>query len=214
MPDNRKCSCEGCTEKPKARFDGLWYCNKHYLRMRANGDLFLHPKPRTTRLVYNGGNQATVITASGKEIIIDSSDIEKVMKHSWCISKTGYTVANVHGHTIKLHRYLLDLEPGKYVVDHIDGDPLNNRRSNLRLCSMRENARNIGLKKTNTSGCAGVRVTGHGRYNARITVDRKEIHIGNFATMEEAVAARKQAEKQYFGEFAPIWARNIGVWQT
>ena len=62
--------------------------------------------------------------------------------------------------------------------------------------------------KNNTSGVAGVSKTSSGRWRARITVNRKEIRIGTYDTIEEAIAARKDAEVRYYGEFAPS-DRNI-----
>ena len=210
--DQRRCGCTGCAGKVESRFNGVWYCNKHYLRMRAHGDLELHPRQRTTRLIDDGGDAVTIMTASGKEILIDRGDIDKAMRYSWCISKTGYPVARINNRVVKMHRYLLGLTSGDKVVDHINGNPLDNRRANLRVCSTLENAWNIGLKKTNTSGCAGIRKTPNNTYNVRITVNRKEIHVGNYKTLDDAVRARKQAEQTYYGEFAPQGMRNT-IWE-
>lgn len=80
---------------------------------------------------------------------------------------------------------------------------MDNRKVNLRLCSPKENSRNLSLAKNNKTGVTGVRKTKYGKWNARITVDRKEIYLGNYDTLEEAAKARKEAEKKYFGEFAP-----------
>lgn len=153
----------------------------------------------------------TITTSAGQEILIEAADREKAMRYTWCVSKTGYAVANIRGKVTKMHRYLLGLGQGdERITDHINGNRLDNRRENLRICNQMQNGKNLGIKKTNTTGCAGIRVTACGRYNARITVNRKEIHIGNFKTFEEAVRARKKAETVYYGEFAPT-GRNIRV---
>lgn len=210
MNGKRACSAPGCTREAASRVNGIWYCNKHYLRMHNNGDLELHPRRRTTKLIHDGGNTATIVTANGELILIDRDDIDKAMRYSWCISKTGYAVANIGGHVTKMHRYLLDLSKGELVVDHINGNPLDNRRCNLRLCEPEENGRNLKKKKSR-SGETGIRKTSHGRWNARIMIGRKEVHLGNYLTKEAAIEARQAAERQYFGEYAPSISRNGGI---
>lgn len=141
--------------------------------------------------------------SKGNEIIIDKEDFDKVSKYTWCISKTGYAVANINGKVTKLHRYILDLKNSNQIVDHINRDKLDNRKNNLRFCSQKENSRNCSLSKNNTSGHVGIDKTKFGKYRARITVNRQEIRLGNYDTIEEAIDKRKQAELLYFGEFAP-----------
>lgn len=164
-------------------------------------------RQRTTKLIIGEGDDAKIITSKGDEIIIDKEDIDKAMKYSWCISKTGYAVANIGGKVIKMHRYLMGLPKGRPIVDHINGNPLDNRRNNLRICSAKENGRNL-KKKPSKSGVTGVRLTAHGMWNARIMYDRQEIYLGNFKTKDEAINAREMAERLYFGEFAPCKCRS------
>ena len=147
ITEQRQCGCVGCKKKVEARYEGVWYCNMHYLRMYTHGDLEYHGKKRTTKLIDNGESYVKVITARGEEILIDRHDADKAMRHSWCISKTGYPVANISGHVVKMHRYLLDIDSRNILIDHINGNPLDNRRKNLRTCNQVENARNHGLNK-------------------------------------------------------------------
>ena len=86
-------------------------------------------------------------------------------------------------------------------MDHINGNNRDNRRVNLRITTPNGNAKNNVSK--NKYGVNGIRKTPHSKYQARITVDYKYIHIGTFETLDEAIFARKQAEKKYFGEYAP-----------
>jgi len=145
-----------------------------------------------------------VITKKGEEILIDIEDFEKVKRYSWCISKTGYPVANINGKVTKLHRYLLGVKNPKIIVDHINRNALDNRKSNLRLCTALENSRNTTVSKNSNTGYLGISLTPQGKYRARIMVNRKEIRLGNYSKIEDAIKARKQAEKKYFKEFAPI----------
>lgn len=144
-----------------------------------------------------------VITKKGEEILIDAEDFEKVRRYSWCISKTGYPVANISGKVTKLHRYLLGLTNPKIIVDHINRNTLDNRKCNLRICTALENARNTTVSKNSSTGYLGISLTAQGKYRARIMVNRKEIRLGNYSRIEDAIKARKQAEKKYFKEFAP-----------
>jgi hypothetical protein len=88
--------------------------------------------------------------------------------------------------------------------DHIDRNPLNNRRSNLRKATMQDNNRNRGIFKNNTSGVMGVDWhKSANKWRVRINVDNNRIELGFFANKKDAIRARLHAEKQYYGEFAP-----------
>lgn len=87
--------------------------------------------------------------------------------------------------------------PPNEVVDHIDLNPFNNRLNNLRLQTTKQNARNRGVNINNVARTAGIK-RHYEKYMARITVDGKTIYLGLFPTLEEAVEARKQAEKEYW----------------
>ncbi len=203
----RECSCCGIRASG-ANYQGKFYCNKHWQRLYYHGTTELQGRKIRSKFEIVGGI-CKIITSGGAEIIVDAEDYEKVKNHSWCLNKLNYPVSRMSNNKlIRLSRFLLDLDNPNLVIDHINGNILDNRRANLRLCTNTQNARNCKLSKNNTSGYPGVRMTSHGRYNARITFNRKGIHIGNYATFEEAVKARKEAEKKYFGEFAPCLCRK------
>ena len=103
-------------------------------------------------------------------------------------------------------------------IDHIDLDRLNNRRSNLRICTHQQNQLNQPLQSNNTSGYAGVvYVKRKGRFSARIKFFQKEIHLGYYSSKIEAAQARNEAIKFLFKEFgilndvpeAPYWIKAI-----
>lgn len=117
------------------------------------------------------------------------------------ISKsTGYAIFNYKGKTYLLHRWIMDAKPGEQVA-HLDGNKLNNKRSNLKICSQSENFRNLNdeLRKDNTSGYRGV--TCYKKYQkwiARIRgFDKKLIHLGYYDTPEEAHVAYQKAAERY-----------------
>lgn len=91
---------------------------------------------------------------------------------------------------------------GKQVVDHINKNGLDNRRCNLRVCTVRQNAQNHKRFATNTSGYTGVNLEGK-KWRARLRGnDSKKIHVGNFNTPEEAAVARDKKALELRGEFA------------
>ena len=149
------------------------------------------------------GDVLKITTAKGQEILADAEEVDKLSRYSWCVSAQGYAVANIRGKVVKINRYILGLDNcnGK-IVDHINRNKLDNRKVNLRFCTQKENARNMTVAKNSKTQVLGVRKTKHGKYNVRIVADRKEHHIGNFETIEDAIVARQKAEIKYHGRFA------------
>jgi len=144
--------------------------------------------------------------------LIDTSDLERVMEfvNTWyaCFVKDtnshyvrGQLTTNKKPSKIYLHRWLMN-PPKNLKVDHINHDTLDNRRSNLRVCTNAENMRNATIRSNNTSGVTGVSwVIPISKWVARIRVNKIDIQIGCFKDFEDAVTARKRAEEQYFGEY-------------
>lgn len=151
-----------------------------------------------------------LILTQGKVGLIDFCDLEATLKHKWSAMTDGfnwYAVSNLprnkklRHRTMKLHRYLMTPEEGMS-VDHLNHNGLDNRRSNLKVCTHAENTANKKLFITNKTGVIGI-CEKH-RYSKR----RKEV-VTNFVaqycknykryskfckTMEEAVQARKEME--------------------
>lgn len=137
--------------------------------------------------------------------IIDLCDIPRVKDVSWTIDPRGYVAGRPSGckSSVTLHRWILtDGDSEVSTIDHADGNKLNNKRRNLRQCSQAENTRNTRLAKNNSSGFKGVSLDVNGKWRARIWKDRKEIRIGTFSNIEDAVAAYDKAALELHGEFA------------
>ena len=137
--------------------------------------------------------------------IIDHESVPIIIKYKWSVSK-GYCVNHLNG--ISLHRYLAldktELEDGSIMVDHIDKNTFNNKLNNLRITDNTNNVRNSSLSKNNTSGIIGVNYRkDRNKWRAFIMVNKKQISLGLFDNIEDAIKARLQGELKYFGEFAP-----------
>ena len=90
-------------------------------------------------------------------------------------------------------------------VDHINGNKLDNRKSNLRICTHAENLRNLKKAKNNTSGFKGVSwYSKSKKWRAVITFGGKYHHLGLFVKKQDAIDAYNQKAKEYFGQFAYV----------
>lgn len=128
--------------------------------------------------------------------LIDCEDLPLLNKNSWCVSSNGYAKRGTKSKgktTIHyMHRVVTRAKKGEY-VDHINGNRLDNRKSNLRVCDQSVNGLNrTSLNSNNTTGFAGVWFDKRrNKYSAEVMVNRKKRHIGRYFTPEEASEARK-----------------------
>lgn len=156
--------------------------------------------------VDNGDGTATITLTKGFVAIIDSEDIGKVAGFTWYASHSsgGVHYAKAHmrdGRNEYLHRLLLGLPDAE--IDHIDGNPLNNRRSNLRLATSSQNSANTRARAGRTLP-KGVYLTKSGRFEAKIQIKGESIFIGVYDSPEEAARAYDKAAVIHFGDFARL----------
>lgn len=141
--------------------------------------------------------------SNGLKFFVDLTDLRKVQAFDWYLCGYPEKIIITNRHRLTLHRYLLDCPDCE--IDHIDLDRFNNRRSNLRCCSHRQNQCNHGLQSNNTSGVAGARFyKPRNRYAARIKHFGQEIHLGYYDDLLSAMQARNVAMELLFGEFARL----------
>ena len=141
----------------------------------------------------------------GKYTLVDDDIFELLNKQKWCFLEAGshgYAERKENNKIIRMHRQILKIENGN-LVDHINGNGLDNRRENLRICNNKENSWNSKLSKKNTSGFKGVDYKGKG-WRVRIMVNYKYIYLGNFKNKIEAAEIYNRAAIKYFGNFAKL----------
>jgi hypothetical protein len=161
------------------------------------------------RLIRIEGDVAYVTLTKGHTAVIDAVDVPLVKGLYWCAKVEGNTAyaarndrSNGKNRMVRMHRVLLDA-PDNMEVDHIDGDGLNNRRSNLRLATHTDNMRNRRTQKNNQSGIKGVSRSRRS-WIAQIRVNGKNRYLGTFPTAESAHAAYAAAAKELHGKFARL----------
>jgi hypothetical protein len=139
--------------------------------------------------------------------ICDDADFNFLNRFKWYLENERYAVAVVDGNRIKMHRLLLSNILSKEItVDHIDGDSLNNRRSNLRLANMsQQNWNRSKTKENTTSRYKGV--DWYDKYKCwrtRISYKNQTQHIGYFSSEIEAARQYNKYASKYFGKYARL----------
>lgn len=147
----------------------------------------------------------------------DEIDSHLLTGRSWRLSSEGYAISAkyeprdkskpmTHGNRIhrliSMHRIIIGASV-EQECDHINGDRLDNRRSNLRIVNSGQNKMNSAIRCDNTSGVKGVDFDkSRGKWRAKIGKDGLKITIGRFKYKEDAIKARKEAESKLHGEFS------------
>lgn len=149
-----------------------------------------------------------IFLTQGKIAIVDDDDFERLSRYKWhymrkkCASP-GYASRSFPGQgNLSMHRFIMGAKKGQ-IVDHINGDTLDNRRANLRFCEHKENSRNQRKRRITQSKYKGLsRAKGRSIWQVQISVNGKKTTVGNFASEEDAARAYDKAARMYYGEFA------------
>lgn len=154
--------------------------------------------------IHNKWAEINIFSKSKKKWFlakISLQDLPSVLCKRWWINGCGYAEGSSLGRKITMHSFILGSKKGNE-IDHINQDKLDNRRKNLRFVLHHINLLNCKKRTDNKSGYTGVvrivnpRYIGE-RWRARITVNKKEIHLGTYRDKTKAIIARKMAQKRY-----------------
>ena len=142
-----------------------------------------------------------------KYALIDDEDFEYLNQWKWCYHHS-YAIRSKQIDNRKkyfrMHRELIKVPLGM-VIDHINGDSLDNRKENLRACTVSQNAMNAKIKKDTSSNIKGIYFfKNENKYKARITINGRSKHLGVFQDIKNAISAYNNAAKEYFKKFAKL----------
>lgn len=142
----------------------------------------------------------------GQYVLVDERDYESLARYRWHCTANGYAARTVikrkRKKTIYMHRELLKA-PARLQVDHCNQDKLDNRRENLRLVTAQQNTMNRSKQRNRSAPYKGVS-RHRGRWQARIWVDGKSLHLGYFDTLFIAASIYDVAARQYYGPYAKL----------
>lgn len=209
-----KCDICGRNLNKKNKMHGYCLCSKHMHQLIKYGK-FLDNNPRTQNDLNDFRIVGDIVifdlyddkSFKNNEFIIDLEDLEKVRYHKWRLSYGHVVTGNCTASkpSIQLSRLIMDCNDPTKVVDHRDGNGLNNCKYNLRVCTQSNNVLNKSFMSTNTTGFIGVypdnREGRKTKFRAEIKLQKKRFHIGSYETLAEAVYARWIAELILFGQY-------------
>lgn len=207
-------NCCVCGEKGRCTWtDGKDYCRKHYLQMVRHGKILEHTIFDRNRYIDypdEGYCECIMVDKNFKEVgrtLIDLDKKELISKYKVYMRTAAnkkYAMINFPGgQKLFLHRFLCGFNDTNYTldqcVDHINGNSLDNRCKNLRICHHKDNMKNI--KKGEKHVCGVIWLRENEKWSARIESKYQYIHLGNYDNFEEAVYARIKAEKELCEEY-------------
>ena len=168
-------------------------------------------------LRFKGLIRKKISLGDGKYAHVDDQDFHKLLGYDWIAKpskgKNGTTYTEyaifreyVLGKriSVRMHRLILDAPDGVH-VDHIDGNGLNNMRSNLRICTAKDNQgnrRKFSITSSQYKGVCWNKKTS--KWRAQLSSSRQRIFVGEFDSELDAAHAYDSAALQYFGEFARV----------
>jgi hypothetical protein len=148
--------------------------------------------------------------SQGKVALVDAEDYDRLISMGrWHLHSGGYAAKSYRhpggrSDVVFMHRVILNAPEG-VDVDHINGNRLDNRKSNLRPVTRSQNIRKARPHQTNTSGFKGVSwCSTRRKWRAQIYTGQRNLYLGEFRTPEQAARVYNEAAKKYFGEFAWI----------
>jgi hypothetical protein len=168
----------------------------------------INNKNLLTKPILKNKNRQAIIELFNKkkektsETIVDENIYYDLMKYNWYLNNHGYVIGRGEDKKlVLLHRYIMKYY-GDDFIDHINNNPLDNRKENLRILNAQQNSQNKVSNKTSTSKYVGVSFnTKNKKWVATISVNNKKIHLGSFNDEIEAAKTRDIATKEHYAEF-------------
>ena len=144
----------------------------------------------------------------GKNALVDKDVFERLSKHKWFFEDSGYPMTNIKEDgkwkKERMHYFIMEKKEGK-IIDHINRNRLDNRKSNLRYATYSENFHNADISKRNKSGYKGVHWDKQSqKWRAMASVKGKQKHIGLYDCKKEAAKAYNDFVVRTAGEFAHL----------
>lgn len=181
-------------------------CGKHYGQYKKyHKFLDNNPENQNTRNKYKITQEGVWIYCTNRQgintgkFLIDEADLEEVIKHKWRFSRGNYCTGNTK--VIQIHTFLMHPDNNQ-VVDHINGNREDNRRSNLRITTQAKNCINKNIPSNNISGVMGVTWDKERKkWTSEIKVNYQKCYLGRYDKFEDAVYARYISEIILFDKF-------------
>jgi hypothetical protein len=152
-----------------------------------------------------------ITISQGRTVKVDDEDYEFLNQYKWHLTSKGYAARRRHYPSSRkdqkfkiflMHRVVMFADE-PYQVDHWNGDTLDNRKDNLRICTPTQNRGNVNVQSNSTTGYKGVSFEKSiGRYRAYINFQGERHNLKTFKTPEEAAQVYNAKAKELFGEFA------------
>lgn len=212
---NLRYICEVCGRRSfkKIKLQGYILCSKHMHQLYKYGH-FIDNNPRTNNDLNDYRIEGNVVymdvynqkNEKNGEFFFDLEDLPKVKYHKWRKNHehfvTGTGIKNIDDITHIVMNLSREQREKGYVVDHINGNTADNRKSNLRICAQRDNVLNKHYMSTNKSGFIGVTWdSNRGAWASEIRHSYKRIHLGRWKLLSEAVFVRYIAEIYLFDKY-------------
>lgn len=216
IKDNNIYYCDICGRQLPYKISAYGHiiCGRHRYQIKKYGKIL-----DTTARTQNDKNEYKIIgdkvivytydtkNIKNSEFIIDLEDLNRVLEFKWRVGN-GRVYSRKNGKALSLSRFILNIQDDEFnfnkVIDHIDGNPLNNSKDNLRICTQSENSRNKHLDKTqiSKSGYVGVSYNRKRyRWYSQVSVKRKPCYVYSNKSIKNAVYARYIAEKILYKEY-------------
>lgn len=193
----KKCKVSWCDTKVHAN----GFCGRHDMQIRRYNKILKHTEKDKNKIEILSDCAKIVIRNNKHKIvaraIIDKDNISKVEKYKWNINNLNYVVSKSFSKTTLLHRLLMGVNDKNVFIDHVNGNPLDNRLKNLRIATQSQNLANRNCVER-------IRKNSINTWQVYSKVNGKFKSFGNFNNLEDAKVARNKMEQEIFGEFAPL----------